>query len=89
VCILLVVLLVGEAVNVMQSLTIMSLSLWYQSSQFWESNRKKRVPNFEPKKEKKKKMKERKIKSQSSVSEGEPSQTLVRTGFVNKYFDLF
>jgi O6-methylguanine-DNA--protein-cysteine methyltransferase len=82
-----IVLSLGTPLDMLLTGSIVVLGEMFRSSKYWELNRKKKVPNFEPKQKKKKK----KVRRQTFVPEGVKKEKSVvpRISTVKEYFDLF
>jgi hypothetical protein len=85
-CGVLIIMSLGSPVNIMQT---GSIGAMFRSTKNWELNRKKKVPDFEPRQKRKKKTK--RVRKEISVPEGAKEQNLIipRISTVKEYFNLF
>jgi hypothetical protein len=88
-CGVLIILAFGNPIEMVQTGSIVVLGEMFRSTKHWELNRKRKVPDFEPRQKRKKKNK--KVKKEVLVPEGANEENLIspRVSTVKEYFDLF
>jgi hypothetical protein len=89
VCGVLIVLSFGNPMEMAQTGRIVALGEMFRSTKHWELNRKRKVPNFEPRQKQKKKNK--KVRKEVLVPEGAKEENLIvpSVSTAKEYFDLF
>jgi hypothetical protein len=85
-CVMLGVLSLGNPLNMLQSGSIIIVGELFRSTKHWELNRKRKVPEFVPRKKEKKR---KKVRRETSVSEGVKDKLSPRIETFKQKFDFF